>query len=78
MLTEMGRQPWVVYGLMKTEDAFSPNLTPGMVLTTLIVFTLVYGLLMVADVYLLAKYARGGPDKTDGLEHASMGEALAD
>ena len=78
MLTEMGRQPWVVYGLMKTADGFSPNLTPGMVLTTLIVFTLVYGMLMVADVYLLVKYAKGGPDKTDGLEHASMGEARAD
>jgi cytochrome d ubiquinol oxidase subunit I len=61
LFTEMGRQPWVVYGLMKTENAFSTNLTPGMVLTTLIGFTLVYGLLMVADVYLLAKYAKAGP-----------------
>ena len=60
ILTEMGRQPWVVYGLLKTEDAFSPNLTPGMVLTSLIGFTLVYGLLLVADVFLLAKYAKAG------------------
>ncbi len=60
VLTEMGRQPWVVYGLLKTKDAFSPNLTPGMVLTSLIGFTLVYGLLLVADVYLLAKYAKAG------------------
>jgi cytochrome d ubiquinol oxidase subunit I len=67
LLTEMGRQPWVVFGLMKTEDAFSPNLTAGMVLTSLILFTGVYGLLMVADVYLLAKYAKAGPSKTDGL-----------
>lgn len=62
ILTEMGRQPWVVYGLLKTEDAFSPNLTPGMVLTSLIGFTLVYGLLLVADVYLLAKFAKAGPE----------------
>lgn len=61
IFTEMGRQPWVVMGLMKTEDAFSPNLTPGMVLTTLIVFTLVYLVLIAADVYLLNKYARNGP-----------------
>jgi cytochrome bd ubiquinol oxidase subunit I len=61
IFTEMGRQPWVVFGLMKTEDAFSPNLTPGMVLTTLILFTLVYALLIVADVYLLVKYAKAGP-----------------
>jgi cytochrome d ubiquinol oxidase subunit I len=57
----MGRQPWVVYGLMKTQDAFSPNLTPGMVLTTLIIFTLVYAALIVADVYLLQKFAKAGP-----------------
>ena len=61
MFTEMGRQPWVVYGLMKTQDAFSNNLTPGMVLTTLIVFALVYALLIYADVHLLVKYAKAGP-----------------
>ena len=62
LLTEMGRQPWVVYGKLRTSDAVSPNLTAGMVLTSLIGFTLVYGALMVADVYLLAKAARSGPD----------------
>jgi cytochrome d ubiquinol oxidase subunit I len=61
ILTEMGRQPWVVYGLLKTADAFSPNLTPAMVLTSLIVFTLVYGGLMVVDIYLLTKFAKAGP-----------------
>ncbi|TLN18807.1 cytochrome ubiquinol oxidase subunit I [bacterium] len=62
ILTELGRQPWVVYGLLKTADAFSPNLTSGMVLTSLIGFTLVYGLLLVADIYLLAKFAKAGPE----------------
>jgi len=61
LLTELGRQPWVVFGLMKTEEAFSPNLTPGMVLASLIVFTLLYGVLMLADVYLLRKFAIAGP-----------------
>lgn len=65
LLTELGRQPWVVFGLMKTEDAYSPNLTPGMVLTTLIVFTLLYGALMAADVYLLSKYAREGAPRPE-------------
>lgn len=60
ILTEMGRQPWVVYGLMKTEDAVSTSVSSGMVLTTLIGFTLIYGILMVADVYLLMKYAKKG------------------
>lgn len=62
LLTEMGRQPWVVYGKLRTADAISPNLTGGMVLTTLIGFTLVYGALMAADIYLLAKYAKAGPE----------------
>lgn len=61
LMTEMGRQPWAVHGVMKTADGFSKNLTPGMVLTTLITFTLVYGLLMAADVYLMTKYAKAGP-----------------
>jgi cytochrome bd ubiquinol oxidase subunit I len=61
ILTEVGRQPWVVFGLLKTKDAVSPILTPGLVLTSLIGFTLVYGALMVADIYLLNKFAKRGP-----------------
>ncbi len=62
ILTEMGRQPWVVYTKFKTAEAISPNMTTGMVLTSLIGYTLVYGVLMVADVYLLVKYAKAGPE----------------
>ncbi|MEP7288866.1 MAG: cytochrome ubiquinol oxidase subunit I [Chloroflexota bacterium] len=58
ILTEMGRQPWIVFGLMRIEQALSPNVTPVELLITLIGFTLVYGALAVADVYLLQKYAR--------------------
>ena len=61
VLTELGRQPWVVYGLLKTEDAYSQNVTPGLVLTSLIGFTLLYAFLMVADIHLLKKYAKAGP-----------------
>jgi cytochrome d ubiquinol oxidase subunit I len=60
LMTELGRQPWVVYGLMKTADASSPAVSSGEVLTTLILFTLVYGLLMVVDVRLLVKFAKAG------------------
>jgi cytochrome bd ubiquinol oxidase subunit I len=66
IMTEMGRQPWVVYGLMKTKDAVSPTNTVELVLTSLVLFTLVYGVLMVADVYLLTKYAKAGPQDNDG------------
>jgi len=60
LMTELGRVPWVVYGLMKIEDAVSPTVSGGAVLTTLIGFTLIYAALMAADIYLLVKYARAG------------------
>ncbi len=60
-LAEVGRQPWIVYGLMKTSDAVSPAISTAQVLTTVIGFTLVYTLLGIADFYLLFKYARKGP-----------------
>ncbi len=75
LLTEMGRQPWVVYGYMKTADAVSPTLTAGMVLTSLIGFTLVYAVLMAADVYLLAKYAKAGPAPEVKKQHPVKEEA---
>jgi cytochrome d ubiquinol oxidase subunit I len=59
-VTEVGRQPWIVYGLMRTSDAVSPIAT-SQVATTLIGFFLIYLLLGIADVYLLIKYARKGP-----------------
>ncbi len=58
LLTELGRQPWIVYGLMKTADAASPNVPANTVLVSLIGFTVLYGALIVADVHLLVKYAK--------------------
>jgi cytochrome d ubiquinol oxidase subunit I len=62
-LTELGRQPWIVFGLMKTESGVSPAVPSESVLISLVVFTLVYAALMVADIYLLVRYARVDPDK---------------
>ena len=62
ILTEMGRQPWIVYGLLIVQDAVSPNLTPVDLLISLIGYTVVYGSLAVAMVYLMKKYAIAGPD----------------
>ena len=64
ILTETGRQPWIVHGLLKTENAISPNLSVGMVLFSLVGFGLIYAVLMVADIYLLVKYAKAGPETT--------------
>ncbi len=61
IVAEVGRQPWIVYGLLKTSDAISKSVEPSQVLASLIGFTLFYGALGVIDIYLLAKYARKGP-----------------
>jgi cytochrome d ubiquinol oxidase subunit I len=63
LLTETGRQPWIVHGLFKTENAVSPNLSVGMVLFSLIGFVLIYALLMGVDIYLLVRYSKAGPDE---------------
>ena len=60
IMTEIGRFPWVVYGLMKIEDGISPVVTAGQVLASLIGYTVVYGALMVATIYLFSKFARAG------------------
>lgn len=62
ILAEVGRQPWAVYGLFKTEFGVSPEaaVSSGEVLVTLIGFTLLYAVLIVADVYLMKKYAIAG------------------
>jgi cytochrome d ubiquinol oxidase subunit I len=61
LMTELGRQPWVVFGLMKTADAVSQTVSPGMVLFSLVSFGLLYAVLMAVDVYLVLKYAKAGP-----------------
>ncbi|MGB4600581.1 MAG: cytochrome ubiquinol oxidase subunit I [Trichlorobacter sp.] len=63
LLSELGRQPWIVYGVLKTADGISTSVTSLQVLTSLVGFTLLYGLLGAIDIYLLVKYAKEGPDK---------------
>ena len=62
IFTEMGRQPWIVFGLMKTEDGVSPGVTGLDVLISLIAFTLIYGILAVVEYKLIIKAAQKGPD----------------
>lgn len=61
IFTEMGRQPWVVFGLMKTQAGVSPTSTMWLVATSLIVFTLLYGVLAVVEVGLLRRVVIIGP-----------------
>ena len=62
MVTEVGRQPWIVYGLMKTSEAGSP-IAFTQVLVSLMGFILVYGLLGAVGFYLIAKSVKEGPEE---------------
>jgi len=59
-VAEVGRQPWIVYGIMRTKDAVSP-LATSQVAISLAAFFVVYILLASLDIYLLAKFARKQP-----------------
>ena len=64
LMTELGRAPWIVFGLMKIDSAVSPAsvVSSVSILITLVLFTAVYGSLMVVTVYLLQRFARVDPD----------------
>ncbi|WP_214364452.1 cytochrome ubiquinol oxidase subunit I [Pseudonocardia sp. H11422] len=60
IFTEVGRQPWIVWGQMRTAIGVSPSVGPGTVLASLIAFTLLYGALGVIGVVLLRRLAAAG------------------
>jgi cytochrome d ubiquinol oxidase subunit I len=62
IFTEMGRQPWSVFGLMTTAQSVSPTVSVAEALTSLIVLTLLYGVLAVIEVRLMLTYIRAGAD----------------
>jgi cytochrome d ubiquinol oxidase subunit I len=65
MAAEIGRQPWIVQGLMKTRDAVSPNVSSRQIIFSLILFTTVYIGLFAAFIYLLNDKIQHGPDPED-------------
>jgi cytochrome bd ubiquinol oxidase subunit I len=74
---EMGRQPWVVYGLLKTSDALSVVVTANQVLFSLIMFTLIYALLFVLFLYLMNKKIQAGPyDESNTDMHQGQKEIM--
>lgn len=62
VFTEMGRQPWVVFGLMTTQAGVSPGVSTTEAWISLTVLTLLYGVLAVIELGLLARYVRKGPE----------------
>ena len=71
MLTENGRQPWIVQGLMKTANANSPSVTSTDIWISLIAFVLIYIALGAADLVLMLRYARKGVDDGEEGEETS-------
>lgn len=71
LFTELGRQPWIVFGQMKTAEGVSPGVGASSVLFTMVVFTLVYGILAVIEFGLFTKTVKQGPAKTVGDPYAS-------
>ena len=63
LFTETARQPWLVYGLLKTSDGVSPNVSNGFVLASLVLFTSLYGVLGVICYRLVRRIAMDGPEQ---------------
>jgi cytochrome bd ubiquinol oxidase subunit I len=63
--TEMGRQPWIVYQVLKTGEAISAVVRPPQVLGSILLFTIIYVLLTILFVTLLAQKVEHGPTQVD-------------
>lgn len=63
LAAEFGRQPWVVYGLLRTEDAISATVPAGQILATIVLFVLIYALLLGLFLYLLRQEFQRGPQE---------------
>jgi len=68
MAAEMGRQPWVVQGILRTKDAISQVVTAEQVWFSLILFTGVYTIIGILFIYLLIKKIKHGPEPYEELE----------
>src|SRR5215470_15488551 len=58
LLTESGRQPWIVQGIMLTKNGVSPTVSTGYIVTSLVIFVLLYGTLGTVDLLLMLRYSR--------------------
>jgi cytochrome d ubiquinol oxidase subunit I len=65
MTAEMGRQPWIIYGLMRTVDGASPHVTSGNALFTLLGFMGLYTLLFMLGLFLIWRIIEQGPQHVE-------------
>jgi cytochrome bd ubiquinol oxidase subunit I len=77
-MAEVGRQPWIVYGLQKVDAAVSTSVSAVSMLIALTGFALIYAVLAAADVYLLLKFIKKGPEESspEALNHEIKGASL--
>jgi cytochrome d ubiquinol oxidase subunit I len=66
VLSEVGRQPWIVWGLLRTADANSPNVSMTTIAFSLGIFAALYGVLAIVDFVLMRRYARLDPPEVGG------------
>lgn len=64
---EVGRQPWIVYGILRTSEGLSKAVESGQILFSLILFTIIYLFLFVLFIYLLNEKIKHGPEDVDKL-----------
>lgn len=74
---EMGRQPWVVYGLLRTSEAFSLAVSAQQLVFSLVLFAVIYSLLFTLFIYLLNKKIVHGPDETTLLDYRPYQAAVS-
>ncbi|MCG6875479.1 MAG: cytochrome ubiquinol oxidase subunit I [Betaproteobacteria bacterium] len=77
IVTEVGRQPWVVYGLMRTSDAVSPSLTGSDVVMSLILYIAVYAVVFGAGLFYLVRLVRTGPPEAIEAHEPELGHRPA-
>lgn len=65
---EMGRQPWVVYGLLRTSKAFSESVSANQILFSIILFAIIYSLLFILFIYMMNKKIQIGPEDTSDVD----------
>jgi cytochrome d ubiquinol oxidase subunit I len=73
-LTELGRQPWIVQGLLQTKDANSPSVSTTWIAISLGIFVALYLSLLVLDIWLMRRYAGRDPlagGEGDGVDAAT-------
>ena len=74
---EVGRQPWVVYGILRTEDAITPSLTGGQVLFSLIAYVVVYAVIYTFGLTYIYRVLKAGPTAEPSVSHLTPGRPLA-